>query len=92
MLVLLLHQVTFNELCALHLECEDLGHFVNPCCLTCFIPLSIFIILVVRNFGSEHILPSLVKIVLILNVQDYVVLNFRVSFPLRNLLFVYKLD
>ena len=65
---------------------------MDPGCLARFVSFTIFIVLEVWNFRAEHILPRLVEIVLILNVQDDIMLSFFFRLSLRDLLFVNKLD
>ena len=92
MFVLLLHKMTFDKLSSLHLERQDFWHLINPCSLRGFVPLAIFVILIVRHFSTEHILPGLVEIIFVLDVQDDIMLNFCVRLSLRKGLFVHKLD
>ena len=65
---------------------------MNPGRLTCLVSFTIFFVLKVWHFGAEHILPRLVEIELVLNVQDNIVLSFFFRFLLRYLLFVNELD
>ena len=92
MLVLLLHHVSLDEFCSLHLEREHLGHLVDPRRLVGLVPLAVGIVLVVRHLRAEHVLPRLVKVRLVLNIQDDVVLDGGLCSALRQLLFVHKLD
>lgn len=92
MFVLLLHHMTFYKLSSLHLERQYLWHFMDPCRLVSLVPLAILVVLVVGHLRAEHILPSLVKVVLILNVQDDIVLDLRAGPSLRYLFFINKLD
>lgn len=84
--------MSLNKCCSLHLECENLGHLVDPCRLIGFVPLTVSIVLVIGHLGAEYILPRLVKVRLVLNVQDDVVLDGRLCSALRQLFFVDKLD
>ena len=65
---------------------------MNPGRLTCLVSFSIFFVLKVWTLGTEHILPRLVKIELVLNVQDDIMLSFFFRFLLRDLLFVNELN
>ena len=92
MLVLLFHKMTFNKLSALHLEGQNFGHLIDPGCLGSLVSLTVFIILVIRDLTTEHVLPCLVEIIFVLDVQDDVVLNLCMSLHYRKVLFVDKLN
>lgn len=77
MLVLLLHHDSINESSSLHLEGEDVGNLTDPGSLRGLVPLTIFVVLVVWDITTDNILPGLVKVVFILDVQDDIMLSLR---------------
>ena len=72
-LVLLFHGMAFDECSALHLESQCGGQLLDPGRLGCSVAFTILIVLVVVDLASEYVLPGLVEVALILDVQNDVV-------------------
>ena len=90
--MLFFHEVSLYEFRALHLESKHVWETFDPGCLRCPISLTIFVVLVVCNITPEHVLPCLVKVSLVLNVQHYVIHHIILRLSLRHRLFVDELN
>lgn len=92
MLVLLFHHMSLDKRSSLHLESEDFWKLADPCSLRGFVPLTVLIVLIIWNFTSEYVLPCLVEIVFILDIQNDIMLSLLSCSPLWNLFLIAKLD